>query len=160
MSIARSTIAYLLVAVLLLALPASSLLLPRTIRGTNVLSMSTREPISDKIRTVGSVAECTKKAFLAGITVVATSGGVLASVADTTTDPETITDKVYFDVSVDGKPAGRVVIGLFGQTVPRTVENFRSLVSGDKKSLYDGKPLAFKGSKFHRIIPEFMIQGG
>lgn len=76
-------------------------------------------------------------------------------------DLEEITNRVYFDVEIGGKPAGRVLIGLFGKTVPKTVENFRALCTGEKGigKVY-GKKLHFEGSSFHRIIPNFMIQGG
>jgi peptidylprolyl isomerase len=70
-------------------------------------------------------------------------------------DPE-VTSQVYFDVSIGGQPAGRIVMGLFGKAVPKTAENFRALTTGEKGVGNKGKPLHFKGSKFHRIIPNFM----
>ena len=72
----------------------------------------------------------------------------------------TPTQKVFFDVAVAGEPAGRVVFGLYGNVAPRTVENFRALCAGDAGSTAAGVPRHYKGSKFHRIIPGFMVQGG
>jgi len=71
-----------------------------------------------------------------------------------------VTNKVFFDVEIDSKPSGRITMELYGKTVPKTVENFRDLCTGEKGMGKSGKPLHFKGSVFHRVIPQFMLQGG
>ena len=67
--------------------------------------------------------------------------------------------KVFFDISANGK-TGRVEFELFKDACPKTAENFRALCTGEKGTGVSGKPLHFKGSAFHRVIPNFMCQGG
>ena len=74
-----------------------------------------------------------------------------------------ITSKVFIDVSIEGDEggSGRIVLGLFGAVAPKAVENFRSLCDCKMGAgQVTGKPLCYKGSTFHRVIPNFMIQGG
>ncbi|QQP35102.1 Peptidyl-prolyl cis-trans isomerase [Caligus rogercresseyi] len=65
-----------------------------------------------------------------------------------------VTDTVTFDISIGGAPAGQIKIGLFGSTVPKTVNNFVEL--SKKTTVGEG----YVGSKFHRVIKDFMLQGG
>merc|ERR1712217_999698 len=64
------------------------------------------------------------------------------------------------DMDIGDEPAGRIVMALRNDIVPKTSENFRCLCTGEKGDGKSGKPLHFKGSKLHRIIPGFMCQGG
>ncbi len=68
--------------------------------------------------------------------------------------------QVFFDITMDGQPAGRIVMELHSDIVPKTAENFRALCTGEKGVGISGKSLHYKGSVFHRVIPQFMCQGG
>merc|ERR1712099_93731 len=67
---------------------------------------------------------------------------------------------VFFDMTLGGAPAGRIVMELRADVAPKTAENFRALCTGEKGQGRQGKPLHFKGSSFHRVITDFMCQGG
>jgi peptidylprolyl isomerase len=68
--------------------------------------------------------------------------------------------RVFFDITIADKPAGRVTFELFADAAPKTAENFRALCTGEKGVGKQGKPLHYKGCRFHRIIQQFMCQGG
>ncbi|MDQ0994577.1 peptidylprolyl isomerase [Streptomyces sp. V3I7] len=64
-----------------------------------------------------------------------------------------MSENVYFDITINDEPAGRIVFKLFDDVVPRTTKNFRELATGEHGFGYAGSP-------FHRVIPQFMLQGG
>jgi cyclophilin family peptidyl-prolyl cis-trans isomerase len=120
----------------------SSLLFPRMMKNLTALLFF--------VATVSAFAPHRSRAKIASTTSLGI-GGLFQGLFGKT-DAE-ITDTVFFDVSIDGEPAGRIEMGLYGSVVPKTADNF--------KQLCEGKPgFGYKGSKFHRIIPGFMCQGG
>lgn len=67
--------------------------------------------------------------------------------------------KVYLDISIGEESIGRLVLLLYADTTPKTAENFRALCVGESGVATTGQPLSFKGSTFHRVIKDFMVQG-
>lgn len=65
---------------------------------------------------------------------------------------------VFFDISIGGQAVGRIKMELFADVVPKTAENFRQFCTGEFRK--DGVPVGYKGATFHRIIKDFMVQGG
>ncbi|MFF5182983.1 peptidylprolyl isomerase [Streptomyces sp. NPDC000345] len=64
-----------------------------------------------------------------------------------------MSENVYFDITINDEPAGRIVFKLYDDVVPKTARNFRELATGQHG-------FGYKGSSFHRVIPDFMLQGG
>jgi cyclophilin family peptidyl-prolyl cis-trans isomerase len=72
-----------------------------------------------------------------------------------------VTHRVYLAIEMDDKSIGAIVLGLFGDIAPKAVQNFVALCNCDRgKGKFTGKDLCYKGSKIHRVITNFMIQGG
>ncbi|KAF2482218.1 putative peptidyl-prolyl cis-trans isomerase [Neohortaea acidophila] len=66
---------------------------------------------------------------------------------------------VFFDITLGGEPLGRIKMELFADITPRTAENFRQFCTGETKN-HLGRPQGYKGCKFHRVVKDFVIQGG
>ena len=96
------------------------------------------------------------KIFL-GLSIALLIFSLLPSEADSQGAGPKVTHTVTFKIDIGGQRIGNVKIGLFGKTVPKTVENFYQLAKGTEVA---GSFLTYKGSKFHRVIKDFMMQGG
>jgi cyclophilin family peptidyl-prolyl cis-trans isomerase len=79
---------------------------------------------------------------------------------DTTVDAVIARGNVacFFDVSIGGTPVGRLAVEVYKTQVPRAAENFRALCAGEVRR--GGVPVGYKGARFHRVIKDFMVQGG
>lgn len=88
-----------------------------------------------------------------GFLAASTAATVFLQTARAQAEGHRVTQKVFLDLTVDGKPAGRVIIGLYGDDVPKTATNFAALATGEKG-------YGYKNSAFHRVVKGFVLQGG
>ena len=148
----------------LLPLPDSPFLLPYPVYTTEEDYFYYGPEIGFKISGIGNSRFGTRRQviltmkILAGLATVAIITGLLlahapGSAKAASDSPLTVTDHVHFEMEIGGKPIGTITIGLFGNTVPRTAKNFQELAAGTEG-------FGYEGSKFHRVIQGFMIQGG
>ena len=93
-----------------------------------------------------------------GVTIYKSSNTAKAEeVIMRNTDGIAITKKVYLDIEISGSFVGRLIIGLYGEAVPKTAENFRALCTGEMGVGKSGVKLHYKGTTFHRVIKGFMM---
>ncbi len=95
----------------------------------------------------------TRKTFLTSALLTAGSLALALTVSPITAQDDAKLPRVYFDMTADGEDVGRIVMELRSDVVPKTAENFRALCTGEKG-------FGYKGSTFHRVITDFMCQGG
>jgi cyclophilin family peptidyl-prolyl cis-trans isomerase len=95
------------------------------------------------------------------VCIISPNGSMLTSSRILFRTLPVVTHRAFFDIELDGQKLGRIIVGLFGDVAPKTVENFVALCNCDKgKGKLTGKDLCYKGTKIHRVIPNFMFQGG
>ena len=114
-----------------------------------------------KVEKLGSQSGKTRKRItIRDCGEVSAAGAVAVAKVASSASAVASNPRVFFDIGIDGHLAGKIVMKLHSDVVPKTAENFRCLCTGEKGVGRSGKKLHFKGSTFHRVIPGFMLQGG
>jgi cyclophilin family peptidyl-prolyl cis-trans isomerase len=109
--------------------------------------------VADNEKSLGSRAAGQPPANAAAVCYRTYDAGKLGS-----DEPLCVTDEFFFDISIGGDDAGRLVIGVFGTTNPKSAANFRALATC--KGAFSDPALCYRGDSFHRIVKDFVIQGG
>jgi peptidylprolyl isomerase len=94
------------------------------------------------------------------IALSCTAFSAQAFAADCDKSEQVATSTVFIEIAIAGKSAGKIEMDLWGKIVPKTVENFKALATGEKGKGKSGKALHYKNSPVHRVIPGFMMQAG
>jgi hypothetical protein len=95
---------------------------------------------------------------LLALVVVASCWSLVFAIEEVKEEDLRFSHYVTFDIEIGEEPAGQLKFGLYGRIVPKTAANFYHLAKGDKE--VQGQARTFAGSTFHRVIKQFMIQGG
>ena len=120
----------------------------KVISGQNIVKkMEGLGSTSGKTKQTVKIVDCGEKKPAAAAAAPAEASSTVAK--------SNANELLFFDIGVNGKKIGRVTMKLYDDVVPKTAANFRAICTGDNK-----KKLTYKNSPFHRVIPDFMLQGG
>lgn len=128
-------------------MPLTGPFMPTRMAGESFVEVLSRRGLFNNLITAGFIAT--------GLWVIMSDPKAVSAGTSEGRDPmeATVTQKVFFDMKLGDESVGRIVIGLFGDDLPKTAENFKQLCTGEPG-------FGYKNSVFHRVIKNFMLQGG